>query len=346
MTKLLFDQQAAREHLPVWALDATESWPEDRLSRRAASAYAAAFPDADLVRFPADGVDFWFDTAGIGGTGREPRTVVACSRVPEHITARDMTRQRGFPLPTRLAAAGYERGHLVARAAGGGMDVNLFAQAWQINQGRSVEGKEFRRLERLAAAHPNTVVMTRLIYTDDTAVPTLVHLLVGVPGEPVEQGLFTNSPQPRSPTPPDRLRAGQAFHRTVQTAFVAGLVGAVAEAERPIRLAHGRAGRIDLLVVTTTAAERIAVVIEVKSTDWDQLPLHRTRPNLRAHLRQLQKYLDTVIDAIGKPGGWDSAVGVLLYPRRPRSRHVMDMITRIVDEVALMVVWHDETAWS
>ena len=345
MIEQLVHQQAVTGYLPLWASDAIRPQPELLLNRRAAEAYAAAFPDADLSRFSAEGMEFWFDSVGIDGVGREPRTVAACGRVPEHVAARDATRQRGYPLSIRLAAAGYERGHLVARAAGGGMDVNLFAQAWQVNQGHSAEGKEFRRLERLAAANPGSLVMTRLIYADDTAVPALVHLLVKVGGQPVHQGLFTNTPEPRPPAHLDRLKRGTAFHHTVQTTFVAGLMGADAKPERVIRLARGRTGRIDLLVMTT-GAERIAVVVEIKNTDWDQLPVRRVRPNLRAHVRQLQNYLDTIIDEIGTPDGWTSAAGVLLYPRRPTSRYPMDTISQIVDELALMVVWHDETSWA
>jgi hypothetical protein len=269
VTDELTRQQATAEHLSGWAAAAAGPQPEGPLSRRAAEAYARAFPDADLSQFSSDGVAFWFDSVGIDGVGREPRTVSGCGRVPEQVTARDATRQRGYPLAPRLAAAGYERGHLVARAAGGGLDVNLFAQAWQVNQGRSAEGREFRRLERLAAAHPGAVVMTRLIYTDDTAVPTSVHLLVVLGDDHVQQGLFSNTRLPRPPARLERLRAGTAFHHTVQTAFVAGLLGANAEPERVIRLAHGRAGRIDLLVVPA-GAERLAVVVEIKNTTWTQ----------------------------------------------------------------------------
>jgi hypothetical protein len=38
-----------------------------------------------------------------------------------------------------------------------------------------------------------------------------------------------------------------------------------------------------------------AVVVEIKSTAWDALAEHRVRPNLRAHIRQLQGYLDRYI---------------------------------------------------
>jgi len=216
MIEQLVHQQATTEHLPPWAFDATGYQPKALLSRRAADAYMRAFSDADLSQLSADGVEFWFDSVGIDGVGREARTVAAWGRVPEQVAARDATRQRGYPMSRRWADAGYERGHLVARAAGGGLDVNLFAQAWQVNQGRSAEGKEFRRLERLAAANTGALVMTRLIYTDDTAVPTFVHLLVAVVGQSVQQGLFTNTPEQRPPVHLDRLRAGTAFHQTVQ----------------------------------------------------------------------------------------------------------------------------------
>jgi hypothetical protein len=74
------------------------------------------------------------------------------------------------------------------------------------------------------------------------------------------------------------------------------------------------------------------VIVEIKSTDWDALPDRRVPPNLGAHIRQLQRYLDVYIDQIRRApssgddhpadtavrrGNWASVSGVLLYPRRP-----------------------------
>ncbi|MGH3812182.1 MAG: hypothetical protein ACRDUV_06960 [Pseudonocardiaceae bacterium] len=77
------------------------------------------------------------------------------------------------------------------------------------------------------------------------------------------------------------------FHRRVQTAFRTGLMGADAAPERVLTLVTGRAGRVDLFVIPRLG-ERMAVVIEIKNTDWDALDEHRVRPNIRRHIRQLQ----------------------------------------------------------
>jgi hypothetical protein len=122
-----------------------------------------------------------------------------------------------------------------------------------------------------------------------------------------------------------------------------------------------RNGRVDLLVVPQ-GGEAAAVVVEIKSTDWDALADHRVRPNLRSHLRQLQRYLDVYVanlqqesrtsgpdhDASGDqpPSRRDSVTGVLLYPRRPNNRSRAQLVEELADREALMVVWYSETEWK
>jgi hypothetical protein len=333
--------------LAGWAALASSADADAALAERAWQEYMDRWPDGQLVSFSFDGALFWYDTLD-DTTGRESRTVACWTRIPTAVRARDVTRQRGYPLADTLAQRGFERGHLIARASGGGLDVNLFPQAWQVNRGRGVEGRQFRRLERLAAASPGALQMTRLLWTDNSNVSSHVHLIVAIEGRDVEQGVFGNSPEPRPASKSrevDRLRAGVAFHRTVQTGFVAGLVGAAAEPESVIRLLDGRYGRVDLLVVPS-GDERMAVVVEVKNTDWDALRAERVRPNLRAHLRQLQKYLDVAVAQMEEGGGWQSVVGVLVYPRRPTDPARSEMLANIVDAEALTIVWHDETTWA
>jgi hypothetical protein len=126
---------------------------------------------------------------------------------------RRRSRQAGFPLSSAWAGRGYERGHLLAHAAGGGLDENLFAQASHVNRGHA-----YRRLEHLATSHPGCLLFHRLIYGDGTAVPDLTQLTVGLPTA-THTGTFDNRPRPAMP---DRLARGQQFHRCVQTAFLAG----------------------------------------------------------------------------------------------------------------------------
>jgi predicted RNase H-like nuclease len=154
------------------------------------------------------------------------------------------------------------------------------------------------------------------------------------------------------------LARGQDFHQDVQTAFLAGLLGADACSEHTITLSKTRNGRVDLLVLPQ-GEERMAVVVEIKSTPWDELAGHRIRPNLREHIRQLQRYLDVYIAGLankseptpaaeqdGATPAWDSVSGVLLYPKRPADRAVAERIESIAGREALMVVWYDEADWA
>ncbi|WP_173157965.1 DNA/RNA non-specific endonuclease [Phytohabitans suffuscus] len=291
------------------------------------------------MMFTAAGIGFLFDH-GVS-IDRVPGTAAAWTRARSAPASRDRSRQAGFPLSPTLAEGGYERGHLIAHASGGGLDANVFAQARHVNQGWSPDGRRYRQLERLAAANPGCLVFHRLIYGDDTDVPDLNELTVIVDGQS-HSGVFDNRPGVWT-SPTRLLRRGRRFHQQVQIAFLLGLAGASAYPEHHVRLTRVSRGRVDLHVVPDLG-ERYAVVIEIKSTDWDALREDRVRPNVQAHIRQLLGYLDRYIEdmdaapgddrnlADGSGGVWDSVSGVLLYPRRPaktaRLQLIDDLISR------------------
>jgi hypothetical protein len=109
--------------------------------------------------------------------------------------------------------------------------------------------------------------------------------------------------------------------------------------------------RSHLQTRSTTSSHTSAVIVEIKSTDWDTLAGHRVRPNLRSHVRQLQRYLDTFVedlrqDGRAATGRWDSVSGVLLYPRRPADPARLQLVEEVATREALMVVWYDETPWK
>ena len=141
----------------------------------------------------------------------------------------------------------------------------------------------------------------------------------------------------------ERLTAGQAFHRTVQSAFLTGLAGASGFKERQWRLIRGGRGRVDL-AVEVDGDEQMLVIIEIKGTDWDAIPADRVMRNLRRHLRQLQAYLDTAIEDM-EAGRWEGIVGALLYPGRPASAETVAMIEAVAGEQAVQVTWYDDVDW-
>jgi hypothetical protein len=51
------------------------------------------------------------------------------------------------------------------------MDMNLFPQKREVNRGRSLEGRVYRKMENYALQHPETLVFSRPIYFDDTWLP-------------------------------------------------------------------------------------------------------------------------------------------------------------------------------
>jgi hypothetical protein len=66
------------------------------------------------------------------------------------------------------------------------------------------------------------------------------------------------------------LARGRQFHLDVQWAFLTDLPGATAQDEKPVMLSRIRRGRVDLLVLPSSG-EVAAVIVEIKSTDWDAL---------------------------------------------------------------------------
>jgi hypothetical protein len=105
---------------------------------------------------------FLFDAAptlnrdeDVDGVDGDDRVVAVWGRSRPALSRRDRSRLAGFlPNPLSWSQVDFDRGHLVAHAAGGALDLNLFPQAASLNRGRSAEGRVWRRMENYAARHP------------------------------------------------------------------------------------------------------------------------------------------------------------------------------------------------
>jgi hypothetical protein len=97
--------------------------------------------------------------------------VAAWTITPPPVVRRDVSYQRGFPLPPDPDGTPADRGHLIPHLSGGEFGPNIFRQHRDLNRGWSEQGKRFRALEREAAARPGTFYFGHLLYADDTDYP-------------------------------------------------------------------------------------------------------------------------------------------------------------------------------
>src|SRR5258708_1269111 len=137
-----------------------------------AERYESQCPHCSLVQFAQSGATYLFDLASAAGAEQEDRTVAAWTVTPATVAKRDVSYQRGFPLPPDPDGALADRGHLIPHLSGGEFGPNIFRQNRALNRGSSPQGKRFRALERAAAATPRTFYFCHRLYEDGNAYPT------------------------------------------------------------------------------------------------------------------------------------------------------------------------------
>ena len=93
---------------------------------------------------------------------------------PRHVK-RDKKRMEGFLGPSsKVFGINYDKGHFIGHAIGGSLDVNLFPQRRDINQGLSARGKVFRSMEEYCLENPGTFCFHRPIYCDRSWHPCMM----------------------------------------------------------------------------------------------------------------------------------------------------------------------------
>ena len=133
-----------------------------------AKRYEHQFPDCSLLQFVQSGATYLFDLASAVEAEQEDRTLAAWTITPATVGKRDVSYQRGFPLPPDPDGMLVDRGHLIPHLSGGEFGPNIFRQRRDLNRGWSSQGKRFRALEREAATTPGNFYFGRLMYEDAT----------------------------------------------------------------------------------------------------------------------------------------------------------------------------------
>lgn len=76
--------------------------------------------------------------------------------------------------PEEVDSSGRDKGHFIAHAIGGGLDMNVFSQARDLNRGLSEQGKVYRLMERYCYENAETFCFSRPVYDDATSIPRWV----------------------------------------------------------------------------------------------------------------------------------------------------------------------------
>jgi hypothetical protein len=163
-----------------------EGWLED---------YDATTPwVAEVLEIPHGPLTYLFDSAPTmsGADSGNDRVVAVWGDSVAAVAPREKGRQAGFiPVPEKWSHVGMDRGHFVAHAAGGGMDMNFFPQAKGLNRGTTERGKVWKAMEHQIIEHPGTPLFVRPLYHDGSWVPTLINYGV-LTGEKLWKETFEN----------------------------------------------------------------------------------------------------------------------------------------------------------
>jgi len=76
--------------------------------------------------------------------------------------------------PEEVDSSRRDKGHFIAHAIGGGLDMNVFSQARDLNRGISEQGKVYRLMERYCHENAGTFCFSRPVYDDATSIPRWV----------------------------------------------------------------------------------------------------------------------------------------------------------------------------
>jgi hypothetical protein len=165
-------QRLATENKP--SVETWERFVCDVLVQPWLDAYAAMTPwVARVVETRLGSLTYLFDAAPSLSRLRigDDRVVAVWGYSRAPASRRDVSRQSGFvPVPASWSERDRDRGHFVAHAAGGGMDINFFPQAKGLNRGTTPRGKVWRAMER-RTTQPGTPLFVRAIYRGSTWVP-------------------------------------------------------------------------------------------------------------------------------------------------------------------------------
>lgn len=138
--------------------------------------------ETNILQFTDNGFEYLFDFQSelvaqdiANNKVNEDRVVVVFGMSQPSSKKRDKNRMKGFVGPSsEVFGNNYDKGHFIGHAFGGGLDVNLFPQLRDINQGLSARGKVFKSMETYCSENPGTFCFNRPIYCNHSWRPCMI----------------------------------------------------------------------------------------------------------------------------------------------------------------------------
>lgn len=146
---------------------------EQRLGEAIAKQYGTRFAGGQILKINAQGFTYLFDFSA-RKRKREDRVLCVWGLSQKSSAPRDSSRMSGF-LGGGLVIGGrrYDKGHLASHGQGGFEDgLNLFPQNPGVNRGHKAADPKYREMERYCADHPGTFFFSRMLYSNETWVPS------------------------------------------------------------------------------------------------------------------------------------------------------------------------------
>lgn len=142
---------------------------------------------------------------------------------------------------------------------------------------------------------------------------------------------------------PECLKLGKRFHKIIQEEWKATADGLI-KPEKWVVIKTGKGGRIDVFVEDDKSA-RCLVVVEIKATDWDRIAEKNVMRNIRRHIRQIWKYIESPFIA-RQINNIDASEGIcpgIIYPKLPKDPNRLKLIEKTLNDEGIAVTWHNET---
>lgn len=136
---------------------------------------------------------------------------------------------------------------------------------------------------------------------------------------------------------PEVFKRGKKFHKQIQDEWGKTNSDGKVLTEHVVKIDLKKKNyRFDILI--DELGNNLKAVVEIKSTNWNNIKRSNIRRYVRKHIRQIWKYINLQEEF----RNFEISAGVI-YPKTPSDPAITELIESMFNEEGIQVVWHDES---